>query len=186
MIILEKLEEIPSLPLPIALTIGSFDGVHLGHQHLLSELKKLGTPVVLTFSNHPAEILRSSPPPLIDTLEQKLRRLKSHGVALTICLPFNDELAAMPYDIFLKTIHEHLPFSHLVLGEGAAFGHQAQGHSRNILPFSCHLNFTPHYLPKFTFEGEVVSSKKIRELIEDKNFEHAFRLLGRPTLKEHL
>ncbi len=64
MIIVEKLEDIPPLSGPIALTIGSYDGIHLGHQHLFQQLKKYGTAAVLTFSNHPAEVLppHSAPP----------------------------------------------------------------------------------------------------------------------------
>lgn len=185
MITVERLEDIPTFSSPIALTLGTFDGVHLGHQHLLSELKKRATPVVLTFSNHPTEILRpKATPPLIDTPQQKLRHFEKSGVALTILLPFDSTLAALPYDTFLKQIRHHLPFSYLVLGEGSAFGQGREGHAANISRLSQELAFEPIYLPKFTIEGEVVSSKKIRELIEIGNFEHAFRLLGRLKDKE--
>ncbi len=185
MIIVERLEDIPSLPSPIALTMGTFDGVHLGHQHLLGELKKRATPVVLTFSNHPTEILRpQATPTLIDTLQQKLRHFEKNNVALTIVLPFDSALAALPYDTFLKKIRHYLPFSYLVLGEGSAFGQGREGHESNIFRLSQELAFEPVYLPKFTFEGEVVSSKKIRELIELGNFKQAFRLLGRLKDKE--
>jgi riboflavin kinase / FMN adenylyltransferase len=176
--IVNRLEDIPPLPSPIALSIGTFDGVHLGHQHLLKELKKRGTAAVLTFSSHPADTLHpENSPPLICTLEQKLSRLQAHGADLIIVLPFTPELAAVPYDTFLKQILSHLPFSYLIVGKGDAFGHQAQGHESNILPLSKELDFEAIYLPKFTFEGEVVSSRKIRTLIEEHNFEQVFRLL---------
>ena len=180
MIIAKRLEEIPPISGPIALTIGTFDGVHLGHQHLLQQLKKYGTAAVLTFSNHPAEILRpQSAPPLIDTLEQKIRRLEMQGIDLALILPFTRELSSLSYDNFLKQIHEHLPFTHLILGEGSTFGHQAQGNQANIQAFAKDLQFEARFLPKFLFEGEPVSSKKIRQLISTGNFEQAFRLLGR-------
>lgn len=180
MILLEELRKTPSLQGPIALTIGTFDGVHLGHQHLLQELKKHGTAAVLTFSNHPAEILRpQTAPQPIDTLQQKINRLEKNGIDLTLLLPFTRELASQPYDIFLKEIHKHLPFTHLILGEGSAFGHKAQGTQAQIEALAKTMKFEAIYLPKFIFEGEPVSSKKIRELISSGNFEQAFRLLGR-------
>jgi riboflavin kinase/FMN adenylyltransferase len=186
MIVVESLEEIPPVSGPIALTIGTYDGVHLGHQYLFHELKKYGTAVVLTFSNHPSEVLRpDSATPLIDTLEQKLRRFENNGIDLVIALPFTPALASLTYDIFLKQIRQHLPFTHLILGEGAVIGHQAQGTEKNIQALAKELNFEALYLPKFTLDGEIVSSRKIRELIETGNFEQAFRLLGRPQTKSH-
>jgi len=180
MIIVEKLEDTPPLSGPIALTIGSYDGVHLGHQHLFQQLKKYGTAAVLTFSNHPAEVLRpQSAPPLIDTLDQKIRRLEKNGIDLTLILPFTPELSSLSYDTFLRQLHEHLPFTHLILGEGSTLGHKAEGTQEKIQALAKELNFTPIYLPKFLFEGEPVSSKKIRELINTGNYEQAFRLLGR-------
>jgi riboflavin kinase/FMN adenylyltransferase len=181
--IVKSLEDIPPISGPIALTIGFFDGVHLGHQHLFQQLKKYGTAAVLTFSNHPAEILRpESSPPLIDTLEQKISRLKTNSIDLTLLLPFTQELSSLSYDTFLKQVHEHLPFTHLILGEGSALGHQAQGTEANIKALAKELNFEAIYLPKFLFENEIVSSKRIRELINSGNFEQAFRLLGRKFL----
>jgi riboflavin kinase / FMN adenylyltransferase len=179
--IIERFEDIPPLNPPIALTIGSYDGVHLGHQHLFQELKKHGTAVVLTFSNHPAEVLRPhAAPPLIDTLDQKIRRLEENGIDIAIVLPFTPELSALSYDAFLKKIRQHLPFTHLIRGEGSVFGHQAQGTEANIRKLAQELHFEAIYLPIFSCDGEPVSSKKIRELIESGNFEQAFRLLGRP------
>jgi riboflavin kinase/FMN adenylyltransferase len=180
MIIVDKLEDIPLLSGPIALTIGTYDGVHLGHQHLFQELKKRGKAVVVTFSNHPAEILRpETAPPLIDTLEQKLRRFKAQGLDLTLVLPFTAELSSLSYDTFLKKLREHLPFTYLIQGEGTVLGHEAKGNQEKIESLAKELNFEALYLPKFTHEGEIVSSTKIRQLISTRNFEQAFRLLGR-------
>jgi riboflavin kinase/FMN adenylyltransferase len=180
MIIVERLEDIPPISGPIALAIGSYDGVHLGHQYLFQQLKKHGTAVVLTFSNHPAEVLHpNTAPPLIDTLDQKIRRLEMNGIDLTLILPFTPELSALSYDTFLRQLHQHLPFTHLIRGEGSVLGHQAQGTEENVKALAKELNFEAIYLPTFLFEGEPVSSKKIRELINMGNFEQAFRLLGR-------
>lgn len=187
MIIAKQLQDIPSLSAPIALTIGTYDGVHLGHQYLFQELKKYGTAAVLTFSNHPAEVLNPhTAPPLIDTLDQKIRRLENNGIDLAIIVPFTSELAALSYDTFLKQVREHLPFSHLILGEGAVIGNRAQGTEQNIRALAKELDFEAIYLPKFTLDGEVVSSRKIRQLIETGNFEQAFNLLGRPNPKSKI
>lgn len=187
MIIANQLQDIPPLPTPIALTIGTYDGVHLGHQYLFQELKKYGTAAVLTFSNHPAEVLHPhTAPPLIDTLDQKIRRLENNGIDLAIILPFTSELSSLSYDTFLKQVREHLPFTHLILGEGAVIGHQAQGTEKNIRALAKELDFEAIYLPKFTLDGEVISSRKIRQLIETGNFEQAFNLLGRPQNKSKI
>jgi riboflavin kinase/FMN adenylyltransferase len=180
MIIVEKLQDVPAISGPIALAIGSYDGVHLGHQYLFQELKKHGTAAVLTFSNHPAEILNPhSAPPLIDTLDQKIRRLEINGIDLALILPFTPELSSQSYDVFLRQLHQYLPFTHLIRGEGSVLGHKGQGTQENIQALAKELNFEALYLPTYLFEGEPVSSKKIRELINQGNFEQAFRLLGR-------
>ena len=81
--------------LPYALTIGNFDGLHRGHQQLISALKKTGLrTAVLTFSNHPSEVLKSANPvPLLSTPEHKLRLLEQAGVDLVIALPFTKEFS---------------------------------------------------------------------------------------------
>ncbi|MFS8563408.1 MAG: adenylyltransferase/cytidyltransferase family protein [Rhabdochlamydiaceae bacterium] len=101
--IIESLEDIPSLTGPISLAIGNFDGVHPGHLYLISELKKRGVPVIITFRNHPAEILyRDKTPTPLCSLEKKLHFLESAGVELIILLSFTPEIASTTYDVFLK------------------------------------------------------------------------------------
>jgi riboflavin kinase/FMN adenylyltransferase len=179
--IVNSFEEIPALPAPIAFSLGTYDGVHLGHQALFQELKKRGTAVVLTFTNHPLEVLNPEvAPPLIDTLEQRLRRMESHGIDLVIAIPFTPDLAALPYDTFIQKIRAHLPFHSLVLGEGDAFGYKRLGNEHNLRILGKQLGFEVIFLPKTIHTGETVSSRRIRELIENHEFEQAFELLGRP------
>ncbi|MBP7074961.1 MAG: FAD synthetase family protein [Rhabdochlamydiaceae bacterium] len=151
MIIATSLDNIPTLPLPIALTIGSFDGVHLGHQHLFQELKKHGTPVVFTFSNHPSEILRPTdvPAPIL-TLQEKLELFEQFGIALTIVVPFTQDLSQIPYDQFLKDLREKLPFSTLVGGEDIRIGAHGAGNSKTLSS----LGFKTVFLPKFIIYSE--------------------------------
>src|SRR5689334_15380951 len=110
MITCYSLDHIPTLPSPISFTLGTFDTVHLGHQHLFKELKKRGTAVVLTFSNHPSEILSKTPTTPLLTLSQKLDLFERYGIDLTLVLPFTRELAALPYDTFIQQIRQKIPF----------------------------------------------------------------------------
>lgn len=178
MITLYSFDEIPALPSPIALTIGMFDGVHLGHQKIFQELKKYGTTVVLTFSNHPSEVLRSQKPSLLCSLDEKLRRLEKCSIDYAVVLPFTQELAAQPYDVFLRTLKKRLPFSTLVLGKGAAFGHKNRGDEAHVKLLEGKLEFKAVYLDKQISNDQEISSKRIRELILSGQHEQASALLG--------
>jgi riboflavin kinase/FMN adenylyltransferase len=171
MITHHSLEKIPVLSKPTALAIGTFDGVHLGHQHLFQELKKHGLPVLLTFSNHPAEILRPTqvPSPIL-TLSEKINLFRQFGIAMTIVVPFTETLSTTPYDQFL----EMLPFSTLVGGEDLRLGAGGLG-TKETIPA---LGYKTIFLPKYTFDGSLVSSRLIRELIKNRQFDQAKKLLG--------
>jgi riboflavin kinase/FMN adenylyltransferase len=178
MITLYDLDEIPQLPAPIALTIGMFDGVHLGHQKIFQELKKYRTSVVLTFNNHPAEVLRNQKPSLLCSLEEKLRRFEKCGIDYAVVVPFTLELAAQPYDTFLRALKKRLSFSTLVLGKGAAFGHKNRGNEEHVKLLEDELGFKAVYLDKQISNDQEISSKRIRELILSGQHEQASILLG--------
>lgn len=163
---ISSLFQAPPLAKPIALAIGVFDGVHLGHQALLKRLSALGTPVVLTFSNHPLTILKPDMPLMeLIPLQEKLHRLERCGVQLTILLPFTHALSEMPYDAFLKMVHQFLPFSALVFGEGDALGKGRAGTPDKVRALGKDMGFTAEYLPKVLYEGEIVSSGRIRKML---------------------
>lgn len=164
MLIAKSLDQIPPLKGPIALSIGTFDGVHIGHQHLISELKKQGTPVVITFANHPSETLGKPVPEPICSLDERLRRLEKMGVALAIVLDFDQTLSHMSYEAFLQTIKAKLPFTTLILGHGSRFGKGAQGDETAVKSLENKLHFKAIYLPKLEQGGETVSSGRIRKL----------------------
>jgi len=165
MILCHNIDDLPAFPGPIVLTIGMFDGVHSGHRYLFSEMKKKGASFVLTFSNHPAEILRGKAPSLLTTLQEKLRLIEEVGIDGIILLPFTQELANQPYDLFLQSIHARLPFTFLMLGEGAAFGQGNRGTALTVAELGKQLGFEPIYLPKLTVDGLPVSSERIRRLL---------------------
>ena len=177
MIIVHNISTIPHLPGPIALTIGTFDGVHLGHQYIFKAMKKHGTRVVFTFSNHPSEILCHHKPHPLCSLEEKLTYFEKIGIDCTIMIPFTETFAHQPYDLFLKNLKKHLPFSTLVLGKGAAFGYKNRGDETHVKSLESQLSFQAIYLEKQSFNGEAISSKRIRELSRLGEYQQASTLL---------
>ncbi len=161
----------------IALTIGVFDGVHLGHQLLLRHLKETAlSTVVLTFSNHPSEILRKTTPALLTCLPLKIALLKEGGADEVLSIPFTRELADLPFEEFLAPY----PIRHLILGEDAAFGRGCLGTPEALRLLGLKRNFSVHALPKLHIDNKPISSSRIRLLIEQGHLNEAEALLGRP------
>lgn len=160
---------------PLALTIGTFDGVHLGHRALLRALKQRGSPTaVLTFTTHPLELLRPPAPHWICSFDERLERIEECGIDLVIALPFSPELAAMTYDQFLS----QFPLSHLLLGEGDTLGKNRQGNLETLTAYAQKKHFTFEYIPKLWLDGQVISSTRIRAAIAANDLTLVTRLLG--------
>lgn len=167
------------------LTMGNFDGLHLGHQFLLHKLRALlpkdGQLLVYTFSNHPSHILSHlTPIPYICTLEHKLKLLKEAGVDVTYLTHFTQELAKTPFDDFLIQLKEKLSFSLLLLGEDARFGKDREADPTKTRELGKQLGFEVIYISKCQMEDKVISSALIRTAIADGNFSKASSYLGRP------
>ena len=169
--------QIPDNLPPTALTIGNFDGVHLGHQALLKRLKERASyTTVLTFTNHPLEILKpEAAPPLLTPLPPKLSLLEELGIDAVIALSFTQELASLPYDLFLQPF----PLTHLILGTGEAFGKNREGTPENVLRLAAQRGFIAEYIDKILMDGEPISSRHIRALIQAGDLKTASLLLGR-------
>ncbi len=177
--IVESWEDIPQITPPIALALGNFDGVHQGHLYLIDELKKKGTPVVITFRNHPAEILSpKNIPTSLFSLEEKLQALKKAGVQLLILLSFTSELASMTYEAFLRKVKHHLPFQFFVAGKGDTFGFRREGTEARVKQIAQELAFEAIYLEKLTKAGAPISSTRIRTLIADGYADEAHQLFN--------
>ncbi len=150
----------------VALTIGSFDGVHPGHKHLFSYMATLApTRLVVTFETLPINYFRKEPIPQLTTLDQKLLLLEKSGIENVLLLPFNEKTAALTYQEFLQNIYNNCPFSHLVLGKDAAFGKDQLGNEQNITTFSKQFPFTPHYIKKLQKDGVPHSSMRLRKAL---------------------
>lgn len=179
------LSKIPPLSRPCALTIGCFDGVHLGHQAILrnahARVGPNGSVVLLTFSNHPAEFF--SPEISIPGLcspKQKLLLLEKEGIDCVINLEFNQTLATLSPKAFLTHLKEKLPFSHLILGSGACMGQNQEGDEAHLKTLQKKLDFSVDYLSKSTLGKLTISSGLIRKKIQENDLRTATALLGRP------
>lgn len=192
MLLVLSIDDVPSIDQPCGLTIGSFDGVHLGHQTLLKQLRaKLpsnGILVVYTFSNHPSHhFTPNAPTPLICPPLQKAKLLEEYGADIVILVPFTQQFANTPYEQFLRHLKEKLSFSHLMLGTNATFGHKRQGNEENVKKIAPSLEFEVNYLPKLALHETPISSGFIRSLIARGAFHETQECLGRPySLMGHL
>jgi len=168
-----------------ALTIGSFDGVHRGHQDLLNRMlaaaRGRGLPaVVLTFYPHPSVVLRGRKPAFyITSPDERADLLENLGVDLVITQTFDLELSRVEAPDFLDRLKAHLGFHDLWAGEDFALGHQRRGNRHYLAQESGERGFRFHLVPPFLLEGEVVSSTRVREALRAGDVARAASYLGR-------
>ncbi len=169
---------------PIHLTIGNFDGVHLGHRALFQHLKNEGLSCVITFTNHPMHFFfPDTATPLITSFEEKKQLIEEAGIDILIALEFTHSISKMGYETFLKNIYSCMPFKSLTLGKGAALGHKRLGTEKKLIPLSEKMDFTLTYLPKITLDGLPLSSAAIRKWQSEGNDFLADKALGKSSLK---
>jgi len=183
--IVHSFSEIPPFRKPCGLTLGAFDGIHLGHQHLIHRLRQKispkGTLGILTFRNHPNHVLKNkAQPPLLCTFEHKIKLLEKLGVDMLIVLPFTEETAKQTYEQFLREIKQFFPFSFFVLGKGASFGKGREGDEPRIKALQNTMGFEVEYVEKLIYQQEAISSARVRESIQRGDFSSASAMLGRP------
>jgi riboflavin kinase / FMN adenylyltransferase len=168
-------------------TIGNFDGCHLGHQKILCEVvaraRGAGAlAAVLTFFPHPARVLRpAEAPALLETLDQRLAAIESCGVDAALVLPFDRELASMSAEDFVRRILVETMAAKVVLvGGNFRFGHKGAGDVKLLAELGARLGFAAEVIPPVSEHGEVISSTAIRCAIREGRVEDARRMLGRP------
>ncbi|MCY3974354.1 MAG: FAD synthetase family protein [Simkaniaceae bacterium] len=182
--VVTSLSAIPPLTSPVTLAIGTFDGMHTGHQAIIDRLKRRANErakTVVTFSNHPSSVLcPGSAPPFLISLEHRLLLMEKSGIDLAIVLPFTESFALQTHDRFLETLRKKLPFDALVLGEEATFGRNREGNPSRLLRTAERLGFSVERPTTHRLAGEAVSSSLIRSSIERGRLRIAERYLGRP------
>ncbi len=169
-----------------ALTIGNFDGVHLGHQALFKKVVELASgrcahSVALTFDPHPLQVLRpDNPPKLISTFEQKIEQIELAGIDVLICLPFTMELAATTAADFVENILvDTIGIRDLVVGYDYALGKGREGNIEFLGRKGRELGFSTHVVPAVVVDGMIVSSTNVRKLVSQGEMRKVARLLGR-------
>ena len=185
------LEHLPQAwPRPV-ITIGNFDGVHLGHQSLMRTLVARaaatgGSSLVLTFDPHPLQVLApDNAPRQIQTLGQKLAALDALGIDVVVVLPFTRDLAHMGAREFVTNILcERLRAREIHVGASFAFGHRRDGSFNLLKEMGEELGFLVEKIHQVQFRGTRVSSTMVRQALISGQAGLARRLLGRPLALE--
>ncbi|MBM4370916.1 MAG: bifunctional riboflavin kinase/FAD synthetase [Deltaproteobacteria bacterium] len=168
------------------LSLGNFDGVHLGHRRILERLVQRarqvgGEAVVATFHPHPARILRPdrAPLPLI-SLQDRLGALKEAGAEGLWVIPFDEAFARREAGDFVREcLVSRLGIQGLVLGPDARLGRDRRGGPDLLRDLGAELDFFVEVVPDVELDGERISSTRIRQVLREGRVEHAARLLGR-------
>lgn len=169
---------------PLALALGNFDGVHLGHQAVLSALGAAGglLPAVLVLDPHPRQVLRPEEPLLLlTTMPERAALLRAHGVEAAYRLPFSDQVRQMAPEVFVREVlHERLGVRLAVVGGSYRFGHQAAGDVAALRRLGQSVAMEVRVAPARRIGGQVVSASAIRRQLETGRLAMARRRLGRP------
>jgi riboflavin kinase/FMN adenylyltransferase len=179
---------------PVALTLGFFDGVHRGHQALISELRAAaarigGTSLLLTFDSHPFRVVCPDKlPPMITTLTERLQHLDHLGVEHVVIQSFDRMFAELSADYFIRELLvRKLRARAVVGGYDTRFGRDREGDHDMLRAYAAREGYEFDDVAPLEIEGEIVSSTAIRRAIQAGELDHAARLLGRPwTVWSHV
>lgn len=168
------------------ITVGTFDGVHQGHQSVINELLNIGQsenlrPVLLTIHPHPQEIIRKDrdPSKLLTSINERLVLFERFGIPNVLIIPFDYAFSLTTPEIFVrKYLHEKLGFEKILIGYDHLFGKNREGNSELLHKLSTELNFCVKDITPISDRNIIVSSTKIRCAIKDCDIEFANEMLG--------
>jgi riboflavin kinase/FMN adenylyltransferase len=165
--------------------VGVFDGLHLGHEYLLRELRDHAAtlrarPTVITFDHHPDEILTGHAPPLLCDPDERLDRLEAAGVEVIVVQTFDVALRETPFDAFVRRVADRVDLAGFLMTPDSGFGYQRGGTPDTVAALGHELGYEVVVVPPFTLDGATVSSSKIRAAIAAGDLTTAAALLGRP------
>ncbi|MGH9788613.1 MAG: bifunctional riboflavin kinase/FAD synthetase, partial [Candidatus Acidiferrales bacterium] len=173
-------------PAPVV-TIGNFDGVHLGHRAILDRVvvearARQGAALVLSFDPHPSRVLAPDRAPrLLTTPEQKLALLETAGIEAIVFAPFTLEFSRLsPQKFVEQVLHRRLGAAAVCIGANFRFGHRQAGDAALLAALAKQLGIAVHVVEPVVVQGEVASSSTIRRLVSEGDVRAAARLLGRP------
>ena len=180
-----SLEDLPGPDTPRVVTIGKFDGVHIGHREVIAELGRIAPhaeATVVTFDRHPKALLTpdASPLPLVST-QQKVEFLGGAGASRVAVIPFTREFADLSPEDFARTVlAEGLGATAVLVGGDFRYGHLGAGDVDTLRAEGERLGFDVHTVADVVHdEGERISSTRIRRLLDDGDVSRAAQLLGR-------
>ncbi len=184
--VLHSFEELSALPGPLFTAIGVFDGVHLGHQAVISTSARHanaagGKSVVVTFDPHPAKVLRPSEAPhLLTATQHKIALIRGLGVAHLLVIPFDLQFAATPPAEFVQELVRHArPLRQICVGHEWSFGKNRAGNLTLLQKLGVEYDFEVIGIKPVAVDGTVVSSTAIRGSVENGDFATAAKMLGR-------
>ena len=170
---------------PLALTIGFFDGVHLGHRYLVSELSEIAkkrnfASAVLTFRTHPRQVLHSDYiPSLLTTADEKIALLKETGVDYVVMTEFTREFSMLTAQDFMRLLHDNLNVRCLMIGYDHRFGHNRSEKFEDYVRFGKEIGIEVVQSSPLVIDGINVSSSVVRKTISEGDVAKATKLLGR-------
>lgn len=172
---------------PTVLTLGVFDGLHLGHQLVMRTVVERAravnaVPTVITFDPHPRAVLHpESAPPLLQTFDQKIEAFGVLGIEQVIVIRFNQAFAQIEAEDFLRDVAgERLQAREVYLGRGFAFGRERRGNIELLKEISGQLGFHAAEVAEVRLRGQRISSSRIRKMLAEGCVNLARRMLGRP------
>lgn len=173
-----------AIPDPTAVTVGVFDGVHRGHQALISQLSTLHSPLsplVVTLTSHPSFVLgRRQSEYWLDDPEEHLRLLFNAGAKYVAVLPFTAEVAQLSACAMARLLFEQMNMRALLLGYDSRFGSKQNDDFDRLPLLASELGFSLHRGEPYQVEGSPISSSRIRETLERGAVDETSALLGRP------
>src|SRR5437899_6981397 len=183
---LRSIPELSRLPGPLFLAIGVFDGVHLGHQSVISTSAEHartanGTPVVVTFDPHPEKVLRpETAPHLLTATPHKIALIRDLGMAHLLIITFDKKFAATEPEDFVQQLAKHSnPLREICVGHQWSFGKNRRGNLELLKKLGAPFDFNVIGIPPVTVNGEIVSSTTIRQAVEAGDLRKAAEMLGR-------
>jgi riboflavin kinase/FMN adenylyltransferase len=187
--IIQDIETIKEPFKSAVITIGNFDGVHLGHQALFHEVIEMadtmdGTAIAMTFEPHPIRVISNNGhPPLITLIEQKTELIEKSGIDVLICIPFTMDFAALSARTFVEDILvKRIGMKAIIVGQDYTFGHKREGTVDLLRQYADELGFqliVPDWIQPSDANNDRISSTAIRQLVMDGRMEKAGKMLGR-------
>ncbi|MBL8222718.1 MAG: bifunctional riboflavin kinase/FAD synthetase [Bryobacterales bacterium] len=171
---------------PCALSIGNFDGVHVGHQALFAKVREVASArglrsAVLTFSPHPTQVVAPHrAPKLLSTVEQRCQWIRQAGIDHVLILPFDQSLASKtPAEFVQHILVEALQVKAAFIGDNFRFGHKQAGDAALLEQLGAQYGFEASGVGTVNWRGHLISSSEIRRLIQSGSVMKAARMLGR-------